>query len=331
MPEGISVRQLLEENGTRLALELVAGEKGLDRRLVNDEIHRPGLALTGFIELYTYDRVQVLGNTEILYLNHLSDEKRRSALQTIYQFDLPCVVITSGSTPSEMCKEFSESREIPLLVTRFATTKFVHLFSYYLDDLFAPQTTVHGCLVDVYGVGLLFTGRSGIGKSEIALDLVERGHRLVADDVVTVIRRARGVLMGIANEVVQHHLEIRGVGIVDVRGMFGIRAIRQQKRIEVEVQLVDWDEERGYERVGIEDRVTSILDVEIPVVTIPIYPGKNLTVISEVIALNHLLKVYGFHPAQAFNERLIRMMGEKRASRHSEEGASGDRCGGDRS
>jgi HPr kinase/phosphorylase len=323
MAQGISIRELLEEYGSRLALELVAGEKGLDRRLLNHEIHRPGLALTGFVELYTYDRLQVLGNTELLYLSHLSDKKRRAALQTLYQFDLPCMILTSGSTPSKICRKLSEERDIPLLVSRFSTTKFVHLFSYYLDDLFAPQTTMHACLVDVYGVGLLFTGRSGIGKSEIALDLVERGHRLVADDAVTIIRRARGVLMGIANEVVRHHLEIRGVGIVDVRRMFGIRAIRQRKRIEVEVQLVDWDKTRKYERLGLEDRVTSILDVEIPVVTVPIYPGKNITVISEVIALNHLLKTNGLHPAQAFNERLIRLMQEKRTAGKAEEGDVG--------
>ncbi|MCK5382092.1 MAG: HPr(Ser) kinase/phosphatase [Candidatus Latescibacteria bacterium] len=323
MAQGISIRELLEEYGSRLALELVAGEKGLDRRLLNHEIHRPGLALTGFVELYTYDRLQVLGNTERLYLSHLSDEKRLAALRTMFQFDLPCVILTSGSIPSTVCREFSEERDIPLLVSRFSTTKFVHLFSYYLDDLFAPQSTMHACLVDVYGVGLLFTGRSGIGKSEIALDLVERGHRLVADDAVTIIRRARGVLMGIANEVVRHHLEIRGVGIVDVRRMFGIRAIRQRKRIEVEVQLVDWDKTKKYERVGLEDRLTSILDVEIPIVTVPIYPGKNITVISEVIALNHLLKTNGLHPAQAFNERLIQLMKEKRATGKAEEGNVG--------
>ncbi|MFH1007364.1 MAG: HPr(Ser) kinase/phosphatase [Candidatus Latescibacterota bacterium] len=323
MAQGISIRKLLEEYGTRLALQLVGGETGLDRRLLNHEIHRPGLALTGFVELYTYDRLQVLGNTELLYLSHLSDEKRGEALETMYQFDLPCVILTSGRTPSKRFIELSESRGIPLLVTRFSTTKFVHLFSYYLDDLFAPQSTMHACLVDVYGVGLLFTGRSGIGKSEIALDLVERGHRLVADDAVTIIRRARGVLMGIANEVVRNHLEIRGVGIVDVRRMFGIRAIRQRKRIEVEVQLVDWDKTGDYERVGLEDRATSILDVEIPVVTVPIYPGKNITVISEVIALNHLLKTNGLHPAQAFNERLIRVMEEKRAAGKAGEGSVG--------
>ena len=323
MDQGITIRKLLEEYDSRLALELVAGKKGLDRRLPNHEIHRPGLALTGFVELYTYDRLQVLGNTELLYLSHLSDKERRVALQTLYQFDLPCVILTSGRVPSKIFRELSEERGIPLLVTRFSTTKFVHLFSYYLDDLFAPQTTVHACLVDVYGVGLLFTGRSGIGKSEIALDLVERGHRLVADDAVTIIRRARGVLMGIANEVVGHHLEIRGVGIVDVRRMFGIRAIRQRKGIEVEVQLVDWDKTKKYERVGLEDQVTSILDVEIPVVTVPIYPGKNITVISEVIALNHLLKTHGLHPAQAFNKRLIQLMKEKRATGKAEEGDVG--------
>lgn len=307
----ISIQELLEKHGRRLALQLFAGEQGLDRRLVNDEIHRPGLALAGFIDLYTYDRLQLLGNTEILFLNNLSHEQREAALDTIYQFELPCVVLTSGNVPPPGMKERAEARGIPLLVTRFATTKFAHLFGFYLDDLFAPQTTVHGSLVDVYGVGLLFTGESGIGKSEIALDLVERGHRLVADDVVRIIRRLRGVLIGMSNEVIQHYIEIRGIGLVDVRRMFGIRGIRLQKRVEVEVHLVEWGEVEEYERIGLEDQVISILDVEVPMVTVPIYPGKNLTVISEVIALNHLLKLYGYHPAKEFNERLMDIMQQK--------------------
>ncbi|RKY59439.1 MAG: HPr kinase/phosphorylase [Candidatus Latescibacterota bacterium] len=311
--EGITVAQLLEEYGEKLALELKAGAEGLGRMLHNGEVHRPGLALAGFVDLYTFDRVQVLGNTEMFYLGRLSKKKRRIALETIYQFDLPCVVLTNNADPFPEMVELSNSNDIPLLVTRFATTKFVHLFSYYLEDHFSPWTTVHGSLVDVYGVGLLFVGKSGIGKSEVALDLIERGHRLVADDVVRIVRRARGILVGMGKEAVRHYMEIRGVGIVDVQRMFGIQAVRDQKRVEVEVRLVEWNEVDDYERIGLSENYTTILDVEIPSVTVPIYPGKNITVIAEVIALNYLLKVHGIHPVEEFNEKLIKLMQERRA------------------
>jgi HPr kinase/phosphorylase len=287
---------------------VIGGESGLDHCLFSSEIHRPGLALAGFVELYTYDRLQVLGNTEMLYMARLSEEERETSLNTIYQFDIPCVVITDGNTAFGIMIDIANRRGIPLLTTEFSTTKFTHLFSFYLDDLFAPQTTLHGSLVDVYGIGLLFTGRSGIGKSEIALDLVERGHRLVADDIVVVTRKMHGILVGNSTEILRDHLEIRGIGIIDVRRVFGIRAIRLQKRVEVEVRLVDWSDSFSYERVGLEDVTTSILDVEIPVVTVPIYPGKNITVIAEVIALNYLLRVYGQNPAREFNQKLIEAM-----------------------
>lgn len=311
LANGISVGEFLEENGQKLALELLAGKDGLDRQITDDEIHRPGLALAGFVELYTFDRIQVLGNTELLYLAKLSESEMREALETIYQFDLPCVVVTNDRQPPPAMFELSDQTKIPLLKTRFATTKFVHLFSLYADEIFAPRISIHGTLVDVYGIGLLFTGRSAIGKSEIALDLVERGHRLVADDVVIISRLAHGILVGTGSDIIRNYMEIRGIGIVDVRNMFGIRAIRRQKRIEVEVQLVDWDDSGGYERIGLEDQLTTILDVEVPVVTVPIYPGKNITVIAEVIALTHLLKISGYHPAKEFNKRLIDLMKRK--------------------
>ena len=308
----MSIRTLLDQHGRRLALKLVAGENGLDeRRLINSEVHRPGLALAGFVDLYTYNRAQVLGNTEMLYLSTLPHDEQREALETIYQFDLPCVMVTDGNDALPMMRELSDRYRIPLLTSKFATTKFVHLMNLYLDDFFASQVRIHGSLVDVYGVGLLFTGQSGIGKSEIALDLVERGHRLVSDDIVTVTRKAQGILVGSGEEMFRNHMELRGVGIVDVRSMFGIRAIRLRKRIEVEVHLVVWDESFDYERIGLEDRMSLILDVEIPVVTLPIYPGKNITVISEVIALNHQLKIHGYHPAKDFNRQLMERMRRK--------------------
>ena len=187
----------------------------------------------------------------------------------------------------------------------------MHLLSDYMDDKFAPSITVHGSMADVYGIGVLFTGRSGIGKSEIVLDLVERGHRLVADDVVHLARKAEGVLIASASEVLQHHIEVRGLGIIDLRSVFGIRSIRLQKRVEVEVQLEEWDDQEDYERIGLDESVTQVLGVEIPLVKLPIFPGKNITVIAEVVALNQLMKIYGHHPAKEFNQRLIKKMQDK--------------------
>jgi len=298
--------------GRFLGLKIVAGEKGLDRTINSSDTNRPGLALAGFVELFTVDQVQLLGNTESEYLRSLSQEKRFQALEIIYQFHMPCVIVTGRGLVLSELEELAEKRNIPLLRSEFSTAKFNHLLHFYLDDVFAPQVTQHGTLVDVHGIGLLFTGRSAIGKSEVGLDLVERGHRLVADDSVIITRKVQGILMGGSPEVLQDHMEIRGIGILDVKRMFGIGGTRRQKRVEVVVNLVDWDEEFDYERVGLEDRTRTILGVEIPEVTVPLFPGKNITVIVEAIALNYLLRLDGYHPAREFNRELLRKMRKAR-------------------
>ncbi len=307
----ISIGEVIQDYGEKLSLELVAGHKGLDNKLAFSDVHRPGLVLAGFVGLFTYDRAQVMGNSEMLYLGGLSSEKCRMVLETIYQFDIPCLVITDDNDVLPVMKELSDQRGVPLLTTSFSTTKFSHFLSDCLDDVFAPRTTQHGSLVDVYGIGLLFIGRSGIGKSEIALDLVERGHTLVADDVVFVFRKLQGMLVGTSADTLRDHLEIRGLGVLNVRNMFGVRAVRFQKRIEVVVKLVEWDDSERYDRIGLDEDWVSILDVEIPQVTIPIYPGKYITVIAEAIALNYQLKMQGYHTAQEFNRRLVERMQKK--------------------
>lgn len=311
MSETITIANVFEGYGESLALQVVAGEKGMGNELASSDVHRPGLVLAGFVGLFTYDRAQVLGNSEMLYLSGLSDDKQRMVLETVYQFDIPCMVITDDNEVLPTMADLAEQRGIPLLTTTFSTTKFSHLFSHYLDEVFAPDTNLHGSLVDVYGIGLLFIGRSGIGKSEIALDLVERGHRLVADDIVHVSRKLQGILVGTSGETLLDHLEIRGLGILNVRYLFGVRAFRLQKRVEVVVKLVEWDETQNYDRVGLNEDWVSILDVEIPQVTVPIYPGKNITVIAEAIALNYQLKIQGYHTAEEFNRRLIEKIQSK--------------------
>ncbi len=307
---------MLKSYGRLLGLKVVAGQQGLDLAINSSDTYRPGMALTGFIELFTVDQLQIIGNTEMEYLRSLSPSRRRQALEIIYQFEIPCVLLT-GTGRGRMVPELRQLAEeygVPLLKSEFETAKFNHLFHFYLDDVFAPQIILHGTLVDVHGIGLLFKGRSAIGKSEVGLDLVERGHRLVADDSVFVTRKSQGILLGTSSELLRDHMEIRGIGILNIKKMFGVRATRRQKRIEVVVQLVDWEDGMAYERVGEEDKTVFILGVEFPEVTIPLFPGKNIRVIVEAIAMDYMLRSEGHHAAREFNRRLIDKMNKKATS-----------------
>jgi len=311
----LSLRDLLARSGDPLQLEPLTGELGLDRPIPDPEVASPGLALAGFTSRFMPRRLHVLGETEITYLNALDPGERRSRLEQFFQFDLPAIFVTKGQAVPDDLLDLARVRGVPLLLSRLKTAEFYRRIKPVLEEAFAARTTVHGSLADVYGVGLLFIGRSGIGKSECVLDLVERGHRLVADDVVQVTRRGSGVLIGQGHELAQHHMEIRGIGLVDISALFGVRAIRQQKRIEVVVQLEDWDNAKDAERTGLAQQEVEILDVKIPKVMVPLNPGKNLTVISEVVAMMHLLRYSGVDVAAAFNERLIRRMKEQRGIR----------------
>ena len=312
--EAVTVERLLDDRQNQFELSVLGGRTGLKGKILNAEIHRPGLALSGFVERYPNKRTQLLGETEMAFITSLDSAQRRTLLERLYKLGLPLVVISKNlPAPPEMVA-LADQYQIPLLGTRLSTTEFVSRLSVYLEARFAPSTQLHGTLVDAYGVGLLYTGKSGIGKSEIALDLVERGHRLVADDVVKITRRSQGVIIGTAGERLGHHMEIRGIGIINVEKLFGIRAVRQQKRVEVEVRLELWREDVEYERLGLEDRHTTILGTDIPLVTIPLSPGKNITVISEVIAMNHMLKVYGVHTPREFSRALAEEMMRRHAT-----------------
>ncbi|GJQ20119.1 MAG: HPr kinase/phosphorylase [Bacteroidia bacterium] len=309
--KSITVGFMYEANKERLGLKVLNGDVGFDREVKDKNIHRPGLALAGYVELFTYDRVQIFGNTEVRYLQHLGLAERIKATETIFRFDLPCVIITNGNTIDEELIRIATRRGVSVFQSPFETTKLVYFLSDFLDDQFAPQTVVHGSFIDVYGIGVLLTGRSGIGKSEIALDLIERGHRLVADDVVMITRKGEGILMGAGTDVVKHFMEIRGLGLIDVRSIFGIRSIRYQKRVEVVVELEEWKQDREYTRTGLDHDTISILNVDIPHVRLPIFPGKNVTVITEVIALDYLLRHYGYDSAKEFSKRLEAAIAEK--------------------
>ena len=312
----LSVKDFMESNAGTLALEHLNDHLEGPLPITVTDIHRPGLALTGFMQTFLNERIQILGETEILFLTTRTPVERTRDLENLFTVPLVCIIVTRGLAPPTELVEACDKHGVPLLKTSMATTPFIHELTKFLDDYFAPTDTIHGTMVDVYGVGLLFTGQSGIGKSEIALDLVERGHRLVADDSVTVTRKAADIIIARGPEHLQHFMEIRGIGIIDVQAKFGIRSIRVQKRLEVVVNLVQWDEKKDWEREGLVERYTEVLGVKIPQVDVPLYPGKNITVISEVIAMNHMFKVYGYKPADRFNQLLIDRMESDRRTRH---------------
>ena len=299
----LTIEALLQTKGHVLALEPL-NECSLQRPIQDSTISSPGLVLAGFTDRFPKGRIQVLGETEIRFLYSLPPEQQRKSLETYFSLDMPAVVVTKGQKVPPLLLEIAEQHEVAVLRSGLKTGDFYRRLQPYLEEQFAPTTTMHGSLADVYGVGLLFIGRSGIGKSECVLDLVERGHRLVADDLVYISRRGNDVLIARGHELQQHHMEIRGIGIIDVKALFGIRAARQQKRIEVVVQLEDWHDQGKYDRTGLDSSETEILGVKIPKVVVPLNAGKNITVLSEVVAMNHLLKYAGVHSAELFNKRL---------------------------
>ena len=306
--KGLSVREFFQQRQESLSLELLTGDAGLDRVIEEPNLSSPGLVLAGFADRLPHGRIQVLGETEVTFLASLPADRLRTTVDAFFGLDIPAVIVSKGLEVPDAMVEAARAHSVPLLRSALKTGELYRRTQSYLEDYFAPATTVHGSLADVYGVGLLFVGRSGIGKSECVLDLVERGHRLVADDVVHITRRGNDILIGRGHELQRHHMEIRGVGIIDIPALFGIRAIRQQKRIEVVVQLEDWNDRTYYDRTGLIAEEVEILGVKIPKVVIPLNPGKNITVICEVVAMNHLLKYTGVHSAELFNQRLQEAM-----------------------
>jgi len=246
----------------------------------------------------------VFGETEMTYLSAIGEEEARDRLAALFACGVRAAFVTKGQRVPDFFLAVANEHDVPVVRSRHTTKEFYRRLKPYLEVSLAPSTAVHGSLADVYGVGVLFTGQSGVGKSECVLDLVERGHRLVADDVVLVARPGYDVLIGRGHELQKHHMEIRGVGIIDVEGLFGVRAIRQQKRIEVIISLELWEQNREYTRTGLEKEYEEILGVRIPKVTVPLNPGKNITVIAEVVAMSHLLRYTGQEPAEAFDRKL---------------------------
>jgi HPr kinase/phosphorylase len=303
-----TIEDLLLDAEHGLDLTLLAGERGLGNKIATPRIQKPGLALTGYTEHLHPDRIQILGNTEISYLRQLPEEMACRHLEKLCAFPIICYVITLGLDPPDCLVKAANEAGIPLLRTHHLSSTCISLVTKFLEERLLPITHVQGVLVDVLGVGVLILGKSGIGKSECALDLVNRGHRLVADDVVQIRKRSPAALVGSATESLQFRMEIRGLGIISIKDLFGISAIREKKIINLVIELVEWDPSQEYDRLGIDDETYTILEVEFPYLKIPVRFGRNLTSILEVAARNFLLKGMGYHSAREFDENLLARM-----------------------
>jgi len=300
----ITVEDLTKRGEYTLDLTLVAGHEGMSRKLTTARIQKPGLALAGYTDNLYPNRMQILGNIEISYLNTLEEDKARKALEELCSFEIPCIVVTRGLNVPPSLKEIADGRKIPVFTTSLPSAEFIARVLRFLEDQLAERTSVHGVLMDVIGVGILFLGKSGIGKSECALDLILRGYRLVADDVVEIQKQPPSSLLGSGSDIIRYHMEIRGLGIINIKDLFGVAAVRDQKKIELVVELVEWNTDEEYDRLGEKEETYEILGVEVPLVRIPVRPGRNIATIIEVAARNHLLKLMGYHSALEFQRRL---------------------------
>ncbi len=304
----ITVDALLKEQGKLLKLSLVGGRNGLNREIRESQIQKPGLILTGFISDINSDRIQVFGYSEMRYLRNLPLKHRKNLLNHLATLPIPCVIVTKGLRISGLLKEFAENSNIPLLRSTLSSSVFIDNIINFLEDRLAPSTLFHGGLVDVLGIGILIFGKSGIGKSESALDLISRGYRLVADDVVDIWRKEPSTLFGQGTGVIKYHMEVRGLGIINIRDIFGITAIREKKQIDIAVKLVSWDPETDYDRLGFSEEVLTLLNVELPLLRIPVSPGRSVATIIEVAARNHILKIMGHDSALDFAKHLDKVI-----------------------
>ena len=310
MNDGVSVGSLLGVRGSTsgLDLDLLAGAAGLERRITLPYIQKTGLALAGFDEYLRSGRILIFGESEVRFLERMTARARATALRRLFVRDLPCVMITMGlESPPELAAE-AERAGVPLLRTALPTPAAIARLTSLLEDQMAPRETRHGVLMDILGLGVLIAGESGIGKSECALDLIGRGHRLVADDTVDLRCRGQSILIGTCPELTRHHVEIRGLGIINVTDLFGVSATRSSKRVELVVHLERWESGREYDRLGLDADTMEVLGVRLPLVTMPVAPGRNVAMLVEVAARNQVLRTRGHHAAQLLTERLERRL-----------------------
>jgi HPr kinase/phosphorylase len=300
----VTVRELLETRASGLSLLLAAGASGIDRAVALPRLQQPGLALAGFLSQLHPDRVQVLGNSEVSYLATLSEPAARRAVSAVANAGVACFVVTNGTPPPPVLTQAADDAGVPVLTTTMPTGDFIRAATAWLEERLAPETTLHAGLVEVHGLGILILGSSGIGKSEAALDLISRGHRLVADDAVLVRRISPTVLRGRATELLAHHMEIRGLGVVDIEALYGTLATLDDRQIDLVVELTEWSNDA--DRLGIDGATYMLLDVPLPLIRIPVTAGRTLGLLIETAARNQLLRWRGRHTAADFTRRVDR-------------------------
>lgn len=310
----VHVEDLLEH----FTFELIAGKSGLHREIFTSDISRPGIEMTGYFNYYPKRRIQLIGKTEMTYFLHLSEEEQRQRIEGLCTNVTPAIVISRGMIVPDIMICIANKRNIPILRSEQKTTNIISQLTNYLEAEFAPATALHGVLVDIYGVGVLITGESGVGKSETALELIKRGHRLVADDRVEISQKNHDTLIGSPPPLIEHLLEIRGLGIIDIRNLFGTGSVVNQKKISMVIHLETWDDSKNYERLGLDEETIKIIDVHVPRLRVPIKPGRNIAVIVEVAAMNFRMKRIGVNAAEQFSERLTEVIKNGRNENNQE-------------
>lgn len=309
-----TVEELYKTHGKLLDLKLVVGIEGLTRRILVPEVHRPGLALSGYLKDHVSKRILILGRVEIEYLRDLDPKVRVERLESLLKEPPPAIIVARSYWPPDELIALCETHKIALFRTKKTTMNLLSKMTLLLGDEFSPSMTCHGCLVEVFGVGVLIQGDSAIGKSEAALGLIERGHRLISDDLVKVKKR-EGYLEGFGAELSSHHMEVRGIGIINIAYLYGAVCVRERKSVDIVVRLEVWDDSHFYDRVGLEEKSTDILGHEVPYHILPVKPGRDVVLLLETIALNHRLKKMGYHSAKEFNEKLLRAIAAKERKR----------------
>lgn len=297
-----------------LNLKCIAGRKGLTRIITDSEINRPGLTLSGFFKEFAYHRIQLFGRGEMAYLQMLEKNDQMEVVEKIFSFQLACCVFSNSGTPGKKLLQIAENSGCAILKTDLTSSELVLRMMRALTDIFAPQKAIHGVLVEVFGIGVLITGGSGVGKSEAALELIERGHRLIADDTVVLKSVNGNFLMGSGtNEMLGHHMEIRGLGIINISNLFGVGSIRDKKQIQLLIELETWDPDTVYDRIGTGDISKEVLDVRVPLIKMPVKAGRNIPILIEVAAMNERLKKLGYHSAQEFDNNVLKWLESKNA------------------
>lgn len=309
----ISVRSIFEDEPA-MQLELVAGDDGLDRRITTTDVNRPGLALAGFYQNFAFDRIQVFGRGESAFLKDCEDDRMEAIRSTFFNFEFPALIFTHGSEPPVCFLTMAKQTQTPIFTTQLSTHDFILLYTHFIEEALAPETHNHGVLIEVFGIGILLTGASGIGKSETALELIERGHRLVADDIVK-IKNYGGVLFGFSSDMLEHHMELRGIGIISVKDLFGIQAVRGKKRIELNIHLEDWNPAGDYERIGAEEQYIDILTSPLPRIVVPVRPGRNIPILIETAAINYRSKRMGRNAAKELSDKIREEIERKKGYR----------------